>query len=375
VRPRHVAIVGILVSVLLVACSGPPTGTAPNGSPTAAPDPFAGRTYRLDLPADWIVLGSTAYEADLDATPDVARWLDDLELSGPNAFRAHEPAPGAAGLRLAINPPVAWDNDAAGPLDNGELLAALPGVIDEPIGEWVAIGTVGKGGRFRWTQSLDWGSGVPSARACVGYQVLTEFDPVNVVFTYPAKTDRFAEIESMMATFEVLGSPTASLPPGATPTPSPTPYDKWTSPEPEPTPVSHADPALEARLPDSVDGTVLSKTSHTGAQLGMTDADPLLSAFDRRPADLAMATATPREPPLVIVSVMRLRGVPADDLLAAVLADVPDAEVSRVELAGRTVTYVEAGAWPVWYDPRGEYLYGVTAIDEATVGRILALLD
>jgi hypothetical protein len=54
---------------------------------------------------------------------------------------------------------------------------------------------------------------------------------------------------------------------------------------------------------------------------------------------------------------------------------MPDARVSQVTLDGREVTYVEAGAWPVWYFPTGEHLYGVAAIDEATAARVLALAD
>ncbi len=79
-----------------------------------------------------------------------------------------------------------------------------------------------------------------------------EFDPVNVVFSWPAETDRLAEVETLMATFKVTGNPVVSLPPGATPAPSPTPYDKYGSPEPVAT--HHEDTALEALLPDSFEG-------------------------------------------------------------------------------------------------------------------------
>ena len=363
----------VLLGAALIACTETPGGSPSGASPTGAGDIFEGLTYRLDLPADWIILGTAAFDTAIDTAPDVTGWLRDLELSGPNAFRAYEALPDAAGLRLAINPPVGWDTDSAGPLDNAELLAALPGVMDEPVGEWVAVGTTGKASRFRWTQSLDWGTGSPSARSCVGYQVATEFDPVNVVFTYPVGTDRLSEVEALMTTFAVLGNPAKSLPPGATPTPSPTPYDKYGSPEPVPT--HHSDPALEALLPDTFDGKVMTKSSRTGTELGMTETDPLMKAFGKLPSDIAGATAVPSEPPLLIISVTRLRGVTAEDLLAAMLSDMPDAKVSQVTLDGRPVTYVMSGAWPVWYFATGEYLYGVAAIDEATAARVLALLN
>lgn len=231
----------------------------------------------------------------------------------------------------------------------------------------VGIGVAAKATRFRWTQTLDWGGGTPSARTCVGYEVLGEFDPVYVVFSYPAEADRLAQVEALMASFEVLGNPVVSLPPGVTLPPSPTPFDKWASPgaSPAPMPTFHGDPALEALLPDSVDGVALTKESRTGAQMDVTDGDPILTPFGKHPADLASATAIATQPPLLIVNVVRLRGVPADQLLAAVLEFIPDDAVSHTSLGGRPVTYVVSGAWPFWYYATGELLYGVAGMEEA----------
>jgi hypothetical protein len=375
VRHRRLLAIGgvVALSAALGACAAGPGGSsAGTRSPDAGPDAFAGLTYRLDLPAGWITLGTTAYDARLDATPDVARWLRDLELAGPNAFRAYEPLPGGAGLRLAVNPPVVWNSDADGPLVNGDLLDVLQGITGEVEGTYVAFGNTGKAVRFRWTQELDWGSGSPTSRDCVGYQVMTEFDPVNIVFTFPSGSDRVQEVEALMATFEVLGNPAVSLPPGTTPTPSPTPYDKYGSPEPVATP--HSDPVLEAVLPDSVDGRALTKTSRTGAEMGITDTDTILKAFGKHPADISGATAMPAEPPLLIISVTWLRGVSGADLLEVIVADIDGAKVSQVTIGGRSLTYVVAGAWPVWYYPTGEYLYGIAAMSEDEVSRVLALL-
>ena len=101
----------IVVAALLTACGAAPGPTGPGGSTAAAPaatgaGAFAGRTFRLDLPADWAVLGTPAYDGTIDATPDVAAWLEALDLAGSNAFRAYEPVAGAGGLRLADQPRV-----------------------------------------------------------------------------------------------------------------------------------------------------------------------------------------------------------------------------------------------------------------------------
>ena len=292
-----------LIGLLILAVAGCTAGApSPTPLPTVASptpsDAFAGLTYRLDLPSDWIVPGSPSYDATIEGVPDMAAWLEQLGLVGPNAFRAYEPRPDASGLRLAINP---RSTAAPAPLENAASISALPGVTDEPVGDWVAVGETAKAARFRWTQSSDWGSGSPSARTCVGYSVVGEFDPVNVVFSYPAGTDRLADVEALMSSFEVLGNPVASLAPGATPPPSPTPYDKYGSPEPQPT--YHADPALEALLSDSVDGVALVKQSRTGEQLGMTDHDPMLEPFGKQPADFASATASSTQPPMLLVGV------------------------------------------------------------------------
>jgi hypothetical protein len=369
-------VAAVAIGGLLGGCAAganPSPSAAPSGSAALRSDPFAGLTYRLDLPADWIVLGSSSYDVTLDSRPDVASWLTQLNLVGPNAFRAYEPLPGAAGLRLAVNP--ASVSGESWIVDGG-VVSAFPGVTGEPVGDMVPVGQAAKASRFRWKQSIDWGSGSSSARTCVWYVVMGEFAPVNVVLSYPAETDRLADVEALMATFEALGNPVVSLPPGVTPAPTPTPFDKWASPEGSlaPTPASHGDPALEALLPDSVDGRVLTKTSSTGAQTGMTDADPILTAFGKHPSDLADATAfaTPAaDQPMLIIAVDRLRGVPADQLLVAILKRMPDAKVSRTSLGGRQVTYVMYGAWPVWYYTTGELLYEVAGSEE-NAAKVLA---
>lgn len=374
IRLDHGLLTGLLVASLVTSCAPAGRSVAPSRSPSPSPSPagdvFAGLPYRLDLPADWVVLGSPDYLEALDAGGDVAAWLTALDLVGPNAIRAYEPLPAAAGLRLAVNPATPWRSSPPVLRDAG-LVEALPGVTGEPIGELVPVGPVQKAGRFRWTQTLDWGSGAPSARSCVGYEVLGEFEPVYVVFSYPDGSERLADVEALMTTFEVLASPVWSLPPGVTMPPSPTPFDKTASEEPAPT--FHGDPALEALLPDSVDGVALTKQSQTGEQMGMSASDPILAAFGKEPADLSRASAIPSHPPLLLVGVQRLRGIPADELLAAVLDAMSGATVTETTLGGHRVTYVEAGAWPVWYYASGELLYGVAGMEE-TVATVLTTL-
>jgi hypothetical protein len=126
---------------------------------------------------------------------------------------------------------------------------------------------------------------------------------------------------------------------------------------------SHADPELEALLPDSIGGVALTKISISGEQMGLTDGDPLLSRFGKHPADLASATATSSNPPL-LVGVERLRGVPADQLLAAMLEALPSGATSHTALGGHQVTYVASGWSPVWYYATGELLYGVAGAEQ-----------
>jgi hypothetical protein len=375
------ALAATVVTVALAACGGAGTtgpATGATSPATGAPPPvddsaFAGRTYRLDLPADWVVLGSPDYDGTIDATPDVAAWLDALDLAGANAFRAHEPVAGAGGLRLYVNPASPWRVANDHPLRGG-IPEKLAGVTDEPVGEMVPLGRAGKATRFTWTQEIDWGNGTPSARSVAGYDVFAELDGVYVVFTWPAGTDRLAEVDTMMQTFEVTGTAVASLPPGVTMPPSPTPFDGLNPPpEPPATAVPHAAPDLEALLPDVIGSVALQVSSQTGVEMGLAADDPILARFGKQPADLATATAMPDRPPLLAVEVTRLRGVSAADLLAAQLSQVPAEEVAEMSLAGRPAVYVTHGAWPIWYLPEGDLLYAMVGTEEQAAEAAAAL--
>ena len=91
-RRRHLLLIGSLI-FMVTACPVGAPGSAPAPAATLSQpvDAFADLTYRLDLPVDWIVLGSPAYDATLDGVSDVASWLKQLDLVGSNAFRAVVP--------------------------------------------------------------------------------------------------------------------------------------------------------------------------------------------------------------------------------------------------------------------------------------------
>ena len=243
----------------------------------------------MDLPADWVALGTPAYDTSLDATPDVAAWLKALDLDGQYAFRAYEPLAGSRGPGARRSGRCASWNPS--PLQEEGAVAALPGVTGEVSSDVLASGADWKAFGYRWDETIDWGDGSPSARTCVGYFVMVD-NPVNVVFCYPAGTDRQAEIDALVSTFEVLGNPVFSLPPGATPTPSPTPYDKFASPSRCRCRPSTPPRDMEALLPDAIDGRPVTKESRTGVEAGKTGTDPLLKAFGKQPADYALATGT-----------------------------------------------------------------------------------
>jgi hypothetical protein len=222
---------------------------------------------------------------------------------------------------------------------------------------------------------MDWGDGGPERRDCVGYFVMLDPNPVNVVFCYPTGTDRGEEVEAIVATFEMTGTPVFSPAPGETPGPEPTPFDKGGSLEPV-APV-HAVPELEALLPDALGGRPVEKESMTGADSGATPDDPVLAAFGRQPSDLEMALGTVKPgdgQPAAVLAVRRLQGVPGDALLAAMLDAMPEAKVSEVSVGGREVTYVEYGAWPMWYYASGDVVYGAGLAGEAAAAEFFASL-
>jgi hypothetical protein len=381
-RGRRAGVVLVLVASLS-ACSGVSSGTAtpsaampgPAAGPSAA-DAFAGLPFRLDLPAGWITQGSADYDTRLDSTPEVRAWLAGLGLDGQYAFRAYEPREDGAGLRVAVSPQRTWNPS---PLQDEGSVAALPGVTGKVGSDVVATGADWKAFGYRWSETIDWGSGTPSARDCIGYFVMVDPNPVNVVLCYPTGTDRQAEAQAIASTFRMTGTPVFTPPPWSSPTPSPTEFDKNATPAPST--ALHAVPELEALLPAALGGRPVAKESRTGADMGITEEAaktfPLLAPFGKHPADLSLAQGTvlPGEnQPAAIMGVERVRGVPGDQLQAAILRTMPDAKVSQVTLGGHQVTLVEYGAWPVWMYATGEDVYSIGLAGEAAAGEFFAAL-
>jgi hypothetical protein len=53
---------------------------------------------------------------------------------------------------------------------------------------------------------------------------------------------------------------------------------------------------------------------------------------------------------------------------------MPEAKVSTVSLGGREVTYVEYGAWPVWYYASVDVVYAVGLAGEVLAAEFFASL-
>ena len=144
------------------------------------------------------------------------------------------------------------------------------------------------------------------------------------------------------------------------------------------------DPALEALLPDSIDGIALTKQSHTADQI-YERPDPRLVSLGKEPADLTIAFAFAHTGDRIIsILVARLDGVSGDELLAATLESMGGAPVSQTSLGGREVTFVTGGTLPTWYYTTDDLLFDIGATgedpsegilaDEETAARILASL-
>lgn len=360
-----------VVSPVVSPVSSPVGTTSPSSSPSSS-SAMGGLPYRVDLPAGWIALGSSAYDTRIDSTPDVRKWLAGLGLEGRYAFRAYEPVAGAAGMRLAVNPQRTWNPS---PLQEQGAVEALPGVTGKVSSDVVVTGRDWKAFGYRWSETMDWGTGAPTARDCIGYFVMLDPNPVNLVVCYPAGTDRSADADAIASTFVMTGTAAFTPPPGTSPTASPTPFDK--SATPAPSAALHVVPELEALLPATLDGRRVAKESQTGVERGMTDTSPILAAFGKHPADVAMAQGTvlPGEDrPAAIIGVTRLRGVAGSLVLAETLKSMPDAKVSQVRLGGHAVTLVEYGAWPVWMYATGEDVYSIGLAGEAIATEFFAAL-
>jgi hypothetical protein len=165
-----------------------------------------------------------------------------------------------------------------------------------------------------------------------------------------------------------------------------------------PPPTPHADPALEARLPDALGGVALTKSSFSGSSMPTQENDKTKPTFDllgrlgKQPADLTFAVAAdPRlndaaqaanALPIFLIA-YRVQGVSAEDLMAVLLAVAEKYATQGVEkgtasLGGQTLTtYVDKSipqAGTNYLVPRGDVLFVIQTPQAALAEKALAAL-
>jgi hypothetical protein len=134
----------------------------------------------------------------------------------------------------------------------------------------------------------------------------------------------------------------------------------------------HADPALEARLPVVIDGTVLTRTSTTAADY-LTDANTaavnaFLTAIGRSAVEVSVARAVDRSGRLdAAVTAFRAAGIDADALANGVLKLIPgEPTVSSMVLGGKPIVKAELAGLPTQYIyVDGDTAFVITAFDES----------
>ena len=148
-------------------------------------------------------------------------------------------------------------------------------------------------------------------------------------------------------------------------------------------PSTHADPELEAALPDSVREIALTRSSVAAADLAGTSAEPALAELAQRigqPLEaLTLASAVdPSGQLLGGINAMRARGGSADALLLAILEieqRTVESEIASVVVGGRSVTRLtqRSGGTTVtrYLYGAGETVFVVLAPDEPTAAAFL----
>ena len=138
--------------------------------------------------------------------------------------------------------------------------------------------------------------------------------------------------------------------PVPSPTVAPTTPTTPTTPATPATPSRHADPALEALLPDVLGGVTLTRESQRGTDLTrQSDAfDTMLQDLGKTPADFTLASAYSAAGDLKAqVGAWRIAGAAPDTLMPELVKAVQASStttltVTQVSIAGRTVTQIGA---------------------------------
>jgi len=148
-------------------------------------------------------------------------------------------------------------------------------------------------------------------------------------------------------------------------------------------PSTHADPELEAALPDSVRDVALTRSSVAAADLAGTSAEPALAELAQRigqPLEaLTLASAVdPRGQLLGGINAMRVRGGSSDALLQAILEieqRTVESDVADVVVGGRSVTRLtqrdEGTTVTRYLYGAGDTVFVVLAPDEPTAAAFL----
>lgn len=175
------------------------------------------------------------------------------------------------------------------------------------------------------------------------------------------------------------GSPASSpAAPAATPTGAgPSPSSALALP--------HDDPALEAELPDEVDGAQLFKLSVGPiSSAGNAGAEPLRGLADDLgdgSGNFSLAYANDPASPSFNLFALRIPGADSDELLerytGLTVADAAGSETDSLTLAGKSVVHVTAPNNPigdVWFYAVDETIYGVQAGSEGDAAKLIELL-
>lgn len=197
---------------------------------------------------------------------------------------------------------------------------------------------------------------------------------------------------TLIATLAIAGcgSGSASVPPASAPSSAPISSSGPTSLAPSPSSnlvLPHEDPALEARLPDSVEGNKLFKLSvGPVSSVGNEGAEPvkkLVSEIGDGTGNFGLAFAndpTATADPFNYFA-LRVPGAPTAQLVdryaALTVADTRGAESEQVTVAGKQVTHVTAPGNPigdVWFYAIGDTLFGVQARSAEKAAALVALL-
>jgi hypothetical protein len=178
-----------------------------------------------------------------------------------------------------------------------------------------------------------------------------------------------------------------SAPPASSPgTESVAPSSSAASPSPSSNLViPHADPALEALLPDMFEGKPLSKFSvDPVSSIGNAGAEPirtLAKDLGDGSGNFSLAYAASQADPTFNCFALRVPGAPSAALVerfaALTIADTRGAEADQVTLAGKTVTHVTSPGSEIgdtWFYAKGDTLFGVQAGTPERAEALLALV-